>query len=69
MAKKFEDEGYLLLLYINLSITKKFPTETLSETIDSCIKNLGEVEYDKQNDLKLLNTPVLYENAEVRVTS
>ena len=47
---KRRSEGYLLLpLYINQSVTKIFPIETLLEMIDSSVKNLGEVEYDKQN--------------------
>ena len=47
---KSQSEGYLPLpLYINWSITKRFLIETLLEMIDSSIRNLGEVEYDKQN--------------------
>ena len=42
---KFRSEVYLfLLLYINRSITKKFPTKKLLEMMDSSVKNLGEVE-------------------------
>jgi hypothetical protein len=38
---------YLLLpLYINKSITKKFPIETLLEMMDSSVESLGKVEYD-----------------------
>ena len=35
-----------LSLYINRSITKKFPIKTISERTDSSIKSPGEVEYD-----------------------
>ena len=45
----------LLSRYINRSTTKTFPVETLLEKTDSSIKNLGEVEYDKQSRLKLRN--------------
>ena len=42
---KFRSKVYLfLLLYINRSITKKFPTEKLLEMMDSSVRNLGEVE-------------------------
>ena len=42
---KFRSEVYLfLLLYINRSITKRFPTEKLLEMMDSSVRNLGEVE-------------------------
>ena len=34
----------LLALYINQSITKKFPTEKLLEMMDSSVRSLGEVE-------------------------
>ena len=34
----------LLALYINQSITKKFPTEKLLEMIDSSVRSPGEVE-------------------------
>ena len=52
-SRRIRSEVYLLLaLYINRSITKKFPIETLLETIDSSVINPGEVEYDKQNWLK-----------------
>ena len=37
---------------LNRSITKKFPIETTPERTDSSIRNLGEVEYDKQNWLQ-----------------
>ena len=46
-------EVYLLLpLFVNRSITKKFPIETLLEMMDYSVKNLGEVEYDKQSRLQ-----------------
>ena len=40
------------LPYINRSMTKYFLIERIQERTDSSIKNLGEVEYDKQNWLK-----------------
>ena len=56
---KRRSEGYLLLpLYINQSVTKIFPIETLLEMIDSSIKDLGKVEYDKQNWLQHHKTQV-----------
>ena len=36
-------------MHKNRSKTKKFPTKKLLKRIDSSIKNLEEVEYDKQN--------------------
>ena len=51
-GRKIRSEIYLfLLLYINRSITKKFPIEILLEMMDSNIGNHEEVEYDKQNRL------------------
>ena len=51
-GRKIRSEVYLfLLLYINRSITKKFPIEILLEMMDSNIGNHEEVEYDKQNRL------------------
>ena len=45
--------GHLLFsLYMNRSITKKFPIERIPERTDSSIRNLGEVEYDKQSKLQ-----------------
>src|SRR4051794_4494377 len=44
--------------YINRSITKNFPIETLLEMMDSSVKSLGEVEYDNQNCLKHQKNPV-----------
>ena len=38
----------LVLLYINRSITKTFPIETLLKMMDSSVESLGEVEYDVQ---------------------
>jgi len=58
---------YLLLpLYINQSITKKFPIEILLEMMDSNVKRPGEVEYAKQNWLQHQKTQVWFE---VRSTS
>ena len=34
------------------SITENFPIKILLKTIDSSVKNLGEIEYDKQNYLR-----------------
>ena len=46
-GRKIRSEVYiLLLLYINQSITKKFPIETLLKRIDYSVRNIGEVEYD-----------------------
>ena len=45
----------LLSLYINRVITKKFPIKTFLEMIDSGLKILEEVEYDKQNSLNIKN--------------
>ena len=43
-------EVYLPLpLYINWSVTKKFPIETIPERTDTSKRNLGKIEYDKQN--------------------
>ena len=53
----------LLSRYINRSTTKKFPIGTLLEKTDSSIKNLGEVEYDKQNRLKLQNSQAWPKNS------
>ena len=36
-------------LFINLSITKKFPTKRIFKTVDSSVRNPGEVDYDTQN--------------------
>ena len=45
IGRKTRSEVYHpLLLYINRSIAKKFPIETLLEMIDSSIKTLGESE-------------------------
>ena len=50
LSRKTRSEVYLLLpLYINRSITKKFPIETLLKMIDSSVKNLGKVEKNEQN--------------------
>ena len=53
---------FLLPLYINQSLTKKFPIETLLKIMDSSVKSLGEVEYDKQNRLKLQKIQVWPKN-------
>jgi len=50
--------GRFTVLYINQSITKKFPIEILFEMMDSSVKSLGEVESDKQNCLKHKEKPV-----------
>ncbi len=43
--RKIRSEVYLLLpLYINRSITKKFPIKKLLGIMDSSVKSLGEVE-------------------------
>ena len=45
--RKIGSDSYLVLpLYINRSITKKFPIKHVFKTIDYSIKNLGEVEYN-----------------------
>ena len=43
--------GRFSALYINQSLTKKFPIETFLEMIDSSVKSPGEFEYDYQNCL------------------
>ena len=40
--------GRFSALYINQSLTKKFPIETLLEMIDSSVLSLGEFNYDHQ---------------------
>ncbi len=51
--RKIWSEGHLLLsLFINRSLTKKFPTKRILKTVDSSVRNLGKVEYDKQNWLQ-----------------
>ena len=52
-----------LPLYKNRLITKKFPIKTLLEMIDSGIKILEEVEYDKQNSLQHQKSPVRSKNS------
>jgi len=43
--RKIWSEVYvLMLLYMNWSITKNFPIETLFKMIDSSVRNPGEVE-------------------------
>jgi len=45
VCPKSRSEFYLILtLYINRSVTKKFPIETRLEIIDSSVRSLGEVE-------------------------
>ena len=52
-GRKIWSEIYLLLpLYINRPTKKKLPTKRILKTIDSSVRNLGEVEYDKQNWLQ-----------------
>jgi len=41
--------GRFSALYINQSLTKKFPIETLLEMIDCSVKSPGEFEYDYLN--------------------
>jgi len=53
LGRKIRSEIHLLSLpYINRSMTKYFLIERIRERTDSSIKNLGGVEYDKQNWLK-----------------
>ena len=45
-GRKIQNEVNLLLaLYVNQSITKKFPTEKLLEMIGSSVRSLGKVEF------------------------
>ena len=53
---------FMFPLYINWSITKKFPIETLLEMMDSSVKTLGKSKYDKQNWLQHQKTEVLLNN-------
>ena len=53
ISEKFEAH---FPLYITWFLTKKFPIEMFLEMMDSSVKNLGEVEYDNQNCLKLKKT-------------
>ena len=47
VCPKSRSEFYLILtLYINRSVTKKFPIETRLEIIDSSVGSHGEDEYD-----------------------
>ena len=51
--RKNWSEGHLhLSLFINRSVAKKFPTRRFLRTVDSSVRNPGEVEYDKQNRLQ-----------------
>jgi hypothetical protein len=50
-------------VYGNPVPTKKFPTKSLLKMIDSSTKNLGEVEYGKQNSLQLQKTPARPKNS------
>ena len=44
-CRKIRSEvNVLMLLYINRSLTKNFPLETLLEMIDSSVRSPGEVE-------------------------
>ena len=56
-------------LFINRSITKKFPTERFLKIVDNCVRNPGEVEYDKQNWLERQKNPSLAEKFEVKIGS
>ena len=48
VCRKIQSEVYvLLLLYINRSITIKFLIETPLKMIESSVRNLGKVKYDK----------------------
>jgi hypothetical protein len=59
LGRKIGNEGYLLLLlHIDRFITKTFPIGTLLEMIDSSVRSLEEVEYDKQNWLLYRETRV-----------
>jgi hypothetical protein len=52
----------VLPLFINRSITKNFPIETLLERIDSSVRSSGEFEYDKQNCLQHQKTTARSKN-------
>ena len=43
---------HLLPLYINRLTTKKLPTKRILKTIDSSVKNFGEVKYENQKCLQ-----------------
>jgi hypothetical protein len=52
IRRKIRKVGFLLVSpYLNQSITKKFQIKTLLKIIDSGVRNLGQVEYDKKNCL------------------
>ena len=51
-GKILSEVNLLLALNINRSVTEKFPTKRSLKTIDSSVRNPGEVEYDKQNRLE-----------------
>jgi len=56
-GRKTRIEVYFLLpQYINWSITKILPTKCILKTIDSSVRNPGEVEYGKQNRLQRQKT-------------
>ena len=44
--KNSSEDYLLLLLYINRPTTEKLPTKRILKTIDSSVRNTGEVEYD-----------------------
>ena len=64
LGRKIWCEGHLQLsLFINLSITIKFPTKIFLKTVDSSVRNPGEVEYDKQNWLQHQKTQAWPKNS------
>jgi len=48
LSKNSQNTYSIVTGYGNLVATKKFPTESLLEIIDSSTKNLGEVKYDRK---------------------
>ena len=64
VRRKIRSEvNVLVLLYINQSITKKFPIEMLLEMIGSSAKSPGEFEYDYRNSLRHQKTQFWPENS------
>ena len=62
-GRKTRSEGHLhLSLFINRYIAKRFPTKRFLRTVDSNVRNAGEVEYGKQNRLQRQKTQVLPKN-------
>jgi hypothetical protein len=67
--RKIQSEANLLVpQYINRSVTKNFLIETLSKMIHSSTINLGDVEYDKQNGLKISKNLTSVEKFIAKVT-